>query len=438
MFYIDLKKDVFCSPIEVFQQLRTRGNGIQTFLLQSGSTGRWSFIGLGKRETQLNILKSSSLKFRKKLPKDAPPFVGGFVGFLSYDYGARLAGVHQSVVDEVKCPEQYWIFCDRLVAIDHVKKKSWIIGVGASKSNAMQKRRQIEKMVEQKLSNEPAQIKTGLLKPNISRRGYLAKIKKIKKYLRDGETYQVNFSQRFSTKFSGDPFAIYMRATEINPSPYQAYFESDRWAVVSNSPEELVRGVVKGSSTHVSTKPIKGTVVRGKNTAEDRRNVARLLKSEKDKAELTMIVDLERNDLGKVCVPGSVRVTRHRAIEKYSHVIHTVSEVVGILEKNKTAIDVLDAMFPGGSITGCPKKRTMEIIDELEDYKRGVYCGSAGYISLSGNFDFNIMIRTIFASNGVLSLHSGGGIVADSNAAAEYAETLSKAGALKKALTRDE
>jgi para-aminobenzoate synthetase component 1 len=271
----------------------------------------------------------------------------------------------------------------------------------------------------------------GELASNLSRDQYGAKIDQLKKYLQQGDTYQANFSQRFSADADADPWKIFLKLTKITPAPFGSFFEFPDFSVVSCSPELLVRKRGKV----VETWPIKGTVPRGKNTGEDERLAARLLNSDKNEAELNMIVDLERNDLGKVCELGSVKVTAHKEIQKYSHVIHTVSKVTGMLRSDSDIFDLIQALFPGGSITGCPKKRTMEIIDQLEDFKRGVYTGSAGYMSLNGDLDFNILIRTLLFKDQKVYFNSGGGIVIGSDAQEEYAETLQKAESLKLALS---
>ena len=254
----------------------------------------------------------------------------------------------------------------------------------------------------------------------------------MKKFLLEGETYQTNFSQRFQANCTADPWLIYKKLTTLNPSPFACYFDYPDFQIASCSPELLL----KKTGRKIETWPIKGTVKRGKNEKEDAKLITQLLNSEKDEAELNMIVDLERNDLGKVSETGSVKVESHREIQKYSHVIHTVSKISGQLHYQKDFFDAFASLFPGGSITGCPKKRTMEIIDKLEDYHRGVYTGSAGYINFSGDGILNILIRTFLFKNNNCYFNSGGGIVIDSQAEAEYEESLHKAEALKKALER--
>lgn len=263
------------------------------------------------------------------------------------------------------------------------------------------------------------------ISPHESFSQYSRKIQQILEYICAGETYQVNYSIPFQIDASDrDPFEVYCELFRINPSPYACYFDTPDGALISNSPECLMK---IDSTGRIRTIPIKGTVA-----AEEPDE--KLLNSEKNKAELAMIVDLERNDLGKVCTVGSVQVVDHRKIENYSHVKHTVSVVEGRLEQNKTWRDALAALFPGGSITGCPKIRTMEIIKKLEVGKRGIYCGSAGFVLNSRHPDtvFNILIRSLWydKKSNTFAFRSGGGIVADSRADDEYAELLHKAGAI--------
>lgn len=330
--------------------------------------------------------------FIRKHPRIAQPgepaFQKGFVGFVTYER------------------DTHFVYVDRVT----------VFGAGGDRDNGF---------VYAK-SKTPQDIPTS----NLTYEEYLQKIARIKEYLYAGETYQVNFSQKFQAPYEGDAFELYQKITAINPSPFPFFMETDDFAVISNSPERLFKlrqGVLE-------TRPMKGTMPRGQSEEEDTQNIRKLLASEKERAELAMIVDLERNDLGKLCEPGSVEVNEDRVVEKYSHVIHTVSNVRGVLSQQYDWYDALRAMHPGGSITGAPKKRTMEIIQKLEGEPRGIYCGCAGYIDLSGECDFNILIRTLWLdkkkNGGVLTFRSGGGIVVDSDPQKEYEETLHKAAAL--------
>jgi len=268
-------------------------------------------------------------------------------------------------------------------------------------------------------------------RPRIDREAYLAAVRRAIEYIHAGDVFQVNFAHEFRAPWAGHPLALYARLRESNPAPYCAFLDlgADR-AVLSTSPELFLR--LRGDE--VVTRPIKGTRPRGADRARDEMLVEELRASEKDAAELAMIVDLERNDLGRVCAPGSVIVRDPARIESYASVHHRVAEVAGTLESGCTAIDLLAATFPGGSITGAPKVRAMEIIDELESAPRGPYTGSIGILADDGGMELNIAIRTVVLAGGEARLHVGGGIVADSDPGAEYQETLDKGRAMFEAL----
>lgn len=354
------------------------------------------------------------------------PFCGGAAGYMSYDYGCQFVGVQQKVFDDVQIPSYVFGLYDKVIAFDHEEGQVYFLALAETDLAARRKLDQIENELERPLPLV-RKGRTGPLQSNLSKAVYKRKIQKVQDYLRSGDTYQVNFSQRFSGDCTLDPWIIYKKLARRNPSPFACYFEYPDFHIVSCSPELLARK----RGDRVESWPIKGTVARGGDEAEDEKRVKELLSSKKDDAELSMIVDLARNDLGRVCKTGTVQVDAHRDVEQYSHVIHTVSKVSGILNKKKTIFDLMQSLFPGGSITGCPKKRTMEIIDELEDFRRGVYTGSAGFISFLGESDFNILIRTMLLKDNKVYFHAGGGIVIDSDPDQEYQETLDKIEALR-------
>jgi anthranilate/para-aminobenzoate synthase component I len=269
------------------------------------------------------------------------------------------------------------------------------------------------------------------LRSNLDRRAYDVMLARAREHILAGDIYQANLSHRFESACGGDGVALYRRLRSINPSPFATYMRFPEHQLVSCSPERLVRL----RSGRVETRPIAGTRPRGSTSLEDDLLERELLASEKERAEHLMIVDMARNDIGRVCELGSVRVDRFMSVERYSHVRHLVSNVVGSLRPNRDALDVLAAVFPGASITGVPKIRCMQIIDELEQFRRGVYTGSAGYFGLDGDMDLNILIRTFFLQNGHAYFNVGGGIVADSHAESEYHETLAKGRALLEALS---
>lgn len=468
MFYLAHRKQKIGdeTPISVFDIVR----GDYAALLHSGKGGRYSFIGYRpflllesrngvhqvselhyehddvSRDIQIvegdavaflealvqQLQPKSSTGSRERVGDDLPPFVGGAMGFFSYDYGAKLAGVTSTARDDLEVPDIYFCFYDRVIAFDHERNDMYVFGLGESAVQAQKIAEEIQDDLVRAKKRAAGVSSSGRaggrvkLHGGLSRPEFAGKISEIKELLASGETYQVNFSHRFSCDIDVAPWDIYQRLYAINPAPFACYFEVPDGQVVSCSPERLVR--VHGD--HIETRPIKGTRPRGSNDVADEQFEQDLLDSAKDNAELTMIVDLMRNDLARVCDAGSVKVKAHRTVERYSHVMHTVSVIEGKRKKSASLADIVRAVFPGGSVTGCPKIRTMEIIDRLEGVVRDVYCGSAGYLSVSGDMDLNILIRTMLCRDGEATFHAGGGIVVDSDAELEYEETLHKAQAL--------
>lgn len=360
------------------------------------------------------------------------PFCGGAVGFMGYDFGCSFNGVAQGVFDDLELPDFCLLFTDKMVAFDHGTGEVRFAAFAESGTEARRKLGEIKA----DLTKEPSlrgKGEIGKIEPNLSSAAYREKVKEVKGYLTEGQTYQVNFSQRFSADCSLDGWAVYKALSQKSPAPFSCYFDYGDYEIVSSSPELLLRK--RGEM--LESWPIKGTIPRGRDAREDARNTKKLLASAKDEAELSMIVDLVRNDLGRVSEPGSVKVEGHRELMKLSHVIHTYSRVSGKLARGKDLFDAIKSVFPGGSITGCPKKRTMEIIDKLEDFKRGIYTGSAGYISFSGDADLNILIRSLLLKDGRVYFQAGGGIVIDSDAGKEYEESVDKARAIMETLNGD-
>lgn len=269
-------------------------------------------------------------------------------------------------------------------------------------------------------------FKTAKITSNFTKEQYINAIEKIREYIRSGDIYQANMTQRFQCTTEENPFDIYSKLRKINPAPFASFMDFGEGHIVSSSPERFI----KIKNRYIETRPIKGTCPRGKNHREDLKNKKELLASEKDKAELLMIVDLERNDIGKIAKPGTVKVTELFHLETYSTVHHLVSTVIGEIDDNYDTIDCIKETFPGGSITGAPKIRSMEIIDELEPTQRNIYTGSIGYIGFDGDVDLNIAIRTIVCKGNKAYFQVGGGITWNSNANLEYEETLHKAKAL--------
>lgn len=365
------------------------------------------------------------------------PFWGGAMGFLSYDIARYIERLPTWAQDDLALPEFHFIFPRVLLVFDHGRRELYI-----SINQLVEEPRWAYEEAKEKLDWVLGRLDERAIFPegfavaggdgvsNFTREGFGGVVERIKEYIRAGDVYQVNISQRLQLPFLEDPLALYQRLREINPSPFAAYLGFADFQLVSSSPERLItlRDEV------AQTRPIAGTRRRGENLKEDVFLSSDLILSEKERAEHIMLVDLERNDLGRVCDYGSVKVNELMVLEKYSHVIHIVSNVVGKLYGDKDQFDLAKAMFPGGTITGCPKVRCMEIIEELEPVRRGPYTGSIGYFGFNGNMDMNIIIRTFVIKDKMAYIQAGSGVVFDSQPDREYFESLSKAEALLRAL----
>jgi len=377
---------------------------------------------------KIEILTAEPIKHLKKLFYElklkcnlnefvCPSFCCGFAGYLSYDFGLRIEKVNSNKNSNYDLPEIFFGYFTSTLVFNHETKKYTAYSLENVKEflHRLFDLYSIQKFSDANFTSE--------LNSNFTKEEYIRKVQKAKEYIEAGEIYQVNLSQQFSCKIDNHPIQVYSRLRELNPAPFSALIcvDKNRW-ILSSSPELFI----DLKNKRAITKPIKGTIRRGNSPEEDEKMMMQLLNSEKDSAELLMIVDLERNDLGKVSKPGSVKVNSLKKIESYASVHHLVSEIESELEDDKDIFDLIEAMFPGGSITGAPKKRSMEIIDELEKCKRGVYTGSIGFIDLSGNAKFNVAIRTIVYDSGKLFLNLGGGIVYDSEPEKEFEETLHK------------
>ncbi|KAA0012490.1 aminodeoxychorismate synthase component I [Billgrantia pellis] len=362
------------------------------------------------------------------LPDSELPFLGGLIGYWAYDLGRSLEPVGESARQVVSLPASRVGLYDWALIQDHEARESWLVA-------SAERRLQVLGWLQ---SAPPTATSFHLLAPfasEMDRDGYARRFAAIQHYIRAGDCYQINLAQRFSAPFEGDLWSAYLRLRRATPTPFSGYMAWSaghrEQAILSLSPERFLRCHADG---RVETRPIKGTRPRGTTPEEDRRLASELSASLKDRAENVMIVDLLRNDLGRTCRPGSVRVPQLCGLESYANVHHLVSVVCGELAKGKRPLDLLAAAFPGGSITGAPKIRAMQIIDELELSCRSVYCGSLGYIDLRGRMDTSIAIRTAVADAGQLHLWGGGGLVADSEVEAEYTETLDKIRHLMQAL----
>ncbi len=355
------------------------------------------------------------------------PFCGGALGYFAYDLGRRIERLPVTAEHDIDLPDMAIGIYDWAVIIDHHQRRSWL--VSACRDPRTQEQwdalRDFFSTPQLQPEGEPFLVNSGVLS-NMNRNDYSQAFERIKHYIREGDCYQVNLAQRFSAHVSGDPWLAYLQLREFNPAPYAGFMRLTEGAVLSSSPERFLK--LEGG--RVETKPIKGTRPRGTAGYEDLAVAETLMGSEKDRAENVMIVDLLRNDIGKNCVMGSVAVPKLFALESFATVHHLVSTVTGTLMPGRHALDLLRGCFPGGSITGAPKVRAMEIIEELEPHRRSIYCGSMGYIGFDGNMDTNIAIRTLAYHKRRMHCWAGGGIVFDSTMESEYQESFDKAAAM--------
>ena len=462
------------SPYDLYRRIVVPGR--PSFLLESGkgpaAIGRYSFFGsdpyliVSGKESRYRITDGDrttvyhddpyaafcTLLRRSRLPRHAnlPPFCGGAVGYFSYDLARRFERLTTLAYDDLTLPDLHFIFVDLHAAIDHTNHLFYLLFAPPLERLLGESREKLYREGCDRLAEVQARLSAQNVKcpdesrdgrwqaiPNQSAEQYQQHVRRCQEYIRAGDIYQANLSHRFTidsfdATFTEESAAanLYRRLREVNPSPFSAFLAFDECTLVSSSPERLVRL----SDRRIETRPIAGTRPRGLTAFEDDRLADELLGNSKERAEHIMLVDLERNDLGRVCRYGTVRADEFMTIERYSHVSHIVSNITGELRDGLDGLDIMPALFPGGTITGAPKIRCMEIIEGLEPVRRGPYTGSLGYFSWSGEVDLNIIIRTFVLTRGRGYLQVGAGIVADSAPDREYQETLFKAEGLLKAL----
>jgi anthranilate synthase component I len=393
----------------------------------------------------ISFLREHMARFRPVRLAGLPPLVAGAIGYFSYDMVRLIERLPKRVKDEIGLFDAVLMFYRGILAFDHVQHRLWIVrnvyteGKGSlrTKYNAAVKeiQRTRQSLAEPVAGERPEGKNTRKARPPMVRSNfksgeYLDVVRKAKQYIRAGDIFQVVLSQRFSAKTAADPFHIYRQLRAVNPSPYLFYLQLNDVHVVGSSPEMLVK--VQGRDVYY--RPIAGTRWRGKDEAEDQRLEKEMLASEKERAEHIMLVDLGRNDLGRVCEYGTVRPEKLMTVERYSHVMHLVSSLKGRLREDVDCFDALMSCFPAGTVSGAPKVRAMEIIEELEKTRRGIYAGGILYLDFAGNLDSCIALRTMVIKNGVAHIQAGGGIVADSTPEGEYNESVNKSKALLRAL----
>jgi anthranilate synthase component 1 len=394
----------------------------------------------------VSFLRARMQKFRPVRVPGLPPLIAGAIGHFSYDMVRLIERLPKRLRDEIGLYDAMLMFYHGLIAFDHVRHRLWIVrnvftdGPGTLQSKykaAVREIRETRKLLEQPVAAEnpkparnPARRTPLKVTSNFRRSEYLAAVSKCKNYIRAGDIFQVVLSQRFSAKTKAAPFDVYRELRALNPSPYLFFLQMNDVHVIGSSPEMLVK--VQGRD--VFYRPIAGTLPRGKDEAEDLQLEKQMLASEKERAEHIMLVDLGRNDLGRVCEYGTVKVEQLMTVERFSHVMHLVSSLRGRLREDVDCFDALMACFPAGTVSGAPKVRAMEIIEELERARRGIYAGGVLYMDFAGNLDSCIALRTMVMKNGVAYVQAGGGIVADSTPEGEYQESVNKSRALLTAL----
>lgn len=444
----EIESDTY-TPVAVYQRLK----GKKKFILESSSShgekGRYSFIGANpykevigegqevtihhegeikvKTERPLEVVKEEIPQVSLDLPF---PFYGGAIGYIGYDAIREYEEIGQRLEDEINMPDVHLMFYQEVVVFDHKQQTVTLVVLeGESKRT--------EAEIEKKLDGLEQEVRSGTeeasseLEPlsfsaAIDREDFMARVKQAKQRIVDGDIFQVVLSQRMVADFPVDPFSFYRKLRVANPSPYMFYVDFSDYIVLGASPESLI----KVSDQTVVTNPIAGTRPRGKTTEEDEAYAEDLLSDEKERAEHKMLVDLSRNDLGRIAEVGSVSVDTYMEVERYQHVMHIVSEVSGKLAEGMTGLDALITTLPAGTVSGAPKIRAMQIVNELEDTLRGVYSGSIGYINMNGDLDLALAIRTMIVKEKKAYVQAGAGIVYDSDPASEYQETLNKAKSL--------
>lgn len=423
-------------------------------LLESGRDGRYSIMAsnpvakvygknnkltiedsTGKTEQNgnpIDLAKAYLVNYTINKRTDLPPFQGGAIGYFTYDCNRYIENLPSIAEDVYDIPDVYLLIFNEVVIFDHQEQLLYLIIIDhiENKVLAAEKLESLEAFFVKEVEKIDLSFRTSAEEINktvyMSEENFTDAVGKVKEYIGAGDVFQVNLSVLQSENLVTEPLHIYEQLREINPSPYMSFLDFEEFQIVSCSPELLVAK----RDQEVWTRPIAGTRSRGKTVEEENKLMEELRSSEKEQAEHIMLVDLERNDLGRVCEYGTVEVDELLVIEKYSHVMHLVSNVRGVLREDKDSFDLLKAVFPGGTITGAPKIRTMEIIEELEPTKRGIYTGSVGWISYTGDMELNITIRTMITKDEQAFVQAGAGIVIDSNPKHEYLESLKKAQAL--------
>jgi anthranilate synthase component I len=444
-FMKELKGDTF-TPISILQKI----SGNKKFLLESShkyhDSGRYSIIGSDPAFELISTGNSNEIIYRngeKKVLQGNPldilktllpqidetpfPFIGGAVGYVAYDIIRQFEVIGEEFPNGLQMPDVHLMFYEEVIVFDHLEEKITICGIPLSvesDNELLEKRleQRIKELKQPAIYEDSTPFEFSGFQSETSREDFIKNVEIAKEHIKEGDIFQVVLSRRMKSSFQGSPLSLYRKHRANNPTPYMFYIDFAGYTVIGSSPESLI----KTRDSQVFSNPIAGTKKRGNTTEEDLLIEKELKSDEKELAEHKMLVDLGRNDLGRVCEFGSVTVDKYMEVEKFRHVIHLVSEVSGTLTKKHTNLDALAACLPAGTVSGAPKIRAMEIINKLEKSKRGVYSGAIGYLSANGNMDFALAIRTMILKDDIAYIQAGAGIVYDSNPESEYEETINK------------
>ncbi|MEM8867881.1 MAG: aminodeoxychorismate synthase component I [Verrucomicrobiota bacterium] len=427
------------NPPSVRDLVERFGRRPDPFILDSSQSndglGEWSFFGCEPFEILTGATRLSALRARMSMHQvqngTGIPFIGGAVGYLSYDYGRALEDLPERAIEDREVPALHFGIYDGIAALNHRTGCLHLVALGLKDDSDIVLER-LNEIIFEPVPARDTFFARGEWVWNMSRGEFLQAVEKVRDYIASGDVYQVNLSRRARCEFEGDSLDLYQALRLGNPAPFSAYLNLGQLQIISTSPEQFLRK--RGLA--LETRPIKGTRPRGSDPAEEALLEQELKGSVKDRAELLMIVDLERNDLGKVAEFGSVQVSNLYHLEHYARVMHQTAGVQATLRADRDVYDAIEALFPGGSITGAPKIRAMEIIEDLEPTRRGAYCGSIGYIGFDEDAEFNIAIRSLHLQGAQLDYQVGSGIVWDSDPESEYEETLDKARAIHDTIER--
>nr|WP_106779885.1 anthranilate synthase component I [Lysinibacillus timonensis] len=439
------------TPISVFESLKGKHKVLFESSAKHEESGRYSFIAVnpiaelkGNKDyyyycenKEPSILKEESVfqKLKEVMPihKVQYPysFFGGAIGYFGYDTAFYNENIGDFSLDELNMPDVHVYFYDTFIIFDHMLQTVSIAAIDLFQNGRTEQAMndaivKVENQIKQGVTFIEDEVISLKFQPTIRKEDFINMVEKAKEHIVRGDIFQVVLSQRFQANFKGNPFSLYRKLRTSNPSPYMFYLEFDDYTILGTSPESLV----KVKDRYVTTNPIAGTKPRGKTKEEDQHIEQQLMQDEKEIAEHRMLVDLGRNDIGRVSKSGTVQVSKYMTVERYKFVMHIVSEVVGELKEDVHVLDVLTSCLPAGTVSGAPKIRAMQIINELENKKRGVYAGAIGYVSVNGNMDLALAIRTMVVKDNNAYVQAGAGIVYDSVAESEYQETLNKAKAL--------